>query len=868
MKTIYIKYNPYKVETEIRINDKLVKENSQLNVEGKRLQEWVEDLPRILVEECNDDEYKIMFHGTALDFDDVQEVLEEAKLKKDFNGIVFKYEHQKGQEVEDKELKIKKIFEEIQQGPFEELKGVDVKKAFEQAQNQDFPVNVVATMSAGKSTLINALLGKKLMPSSQEACTATISEIQDNDKEVFEAQAFDKDGNLCATSNDLNLETMKEWNSNEKISKIEIKGDIPFVNADDTRLILMDTPGPNNSRDKAHQETTMRALSESSKTLVLYILNATQSGVNDDNNLLNRVAESMKVGGKQSKDRFIFVVNKLDDFKRSEDDVKSTLNKVCKYLEDKGIENFNIYPVSALIALNIRTILKDKKIDDLNKLDVELLMEVARIKKMKDNKQLHLEQYTLNSSNSLRTKIEKQLENAQYIYENEDESEGMKQLGLIHSGIIPIEEALKLYVEKYAKMNKIRDLVNILKEKIEEEKNILKKDIEIKEKNKIDNIKDIKKDEIQIRCIKRELENSKIKEIDFRDEIEYILDRINRKKSRMDKQEECKCNNQEELKKEEKKLKVKNDILDKINKICELNLDFGEIEKIARLEYKIMSDSNRELNEKEGRYYCERKLNLMKGIINDKRRILENVVAIQMNNYIRQIEILDSMLLEDKNVINLEDLFIKIKNVEKKYKEILHYLMRELINIDVRDVLSKVKPKVKRKEDCRRWLLPNPNIYKRIEYYYESKDIDNIILELGRDISDRIINKTYDIYSEVSKYKEDKIQSVLQLVNNDIKNIIEKIDNLKNNNIRFMENIQNLKSNIGKLEIKKADIDKEISELNLQKDEMENKYKVLENEKNNLVDKKLKLEMEYNNLNEKMNLLNGFYKDIDSIVEI
>ena len=57
-------------------------------------------------------------------------------------------------------------------------------------------------MSAGKSTLINALLGKKLMPSSQEACTATISEIQDNDKEIFEAQAFDKDGNLCATSND------------------------------------------------------------------------------------------------------------------------------------------------------------------------------------------------------------------------------------------------------------------------------------------------------------------------------------------------------------------------------------------------------------------------------------------------------------------------------------------------------------------------------------------------------------------------------------------------------------------------------------------------------------------------------------------
>ena len=468
MKTIYIKYNPYKIETEIRINDKLVKENSQLNVEGKRLQEWVEDLPKILVEECNDDEYKIMFHGTALDFDDVQEVLEEAKLKKDFNGIVFKYEHQKGQEVEDKELKIKKIFEEIQQGPFEELKGVDVKKAFEQAQNQDFPVNVVATMSAGKSTLINALLGKKLMPSSQEACTATISEIQDNDKEVFEAQAFDKDGNLCATSNDLNLETMKEWNSNEKISKIEIKGDIPFVNADDTRLILMDTPGPNNSRDKAHQETTMRALSESSKTLVLYILNATQLGVNDDNNLLNRVAESMKVGGKQSKDRFIFVVNKLDEFFNEEDDVESALDKVRNYLENKGIENPNIYPASALTALNIRTILKEERINgNPRKLSRECRNAVNDICNMLETEQLHLEQYTLNSSNSLRKKIKNQLDNAKDVYENEDESDGMKQLGLIHSGIIPIEEAIKIYTEKYSKTLKIKNIVDTFQKKLE-----------------------------------------------------------------------------------------------------------------------------------------------------------------------------------------------------------------------------------------------------------------------------------------------------------------------------------------------------------------------------------------------------------------
>ena len=38
-------------------------------------------------------------------------------------------------------------------------------------------VFAIATMSAGKSTLINALLSKKLLPSSNEACTATITKI-------------------------------------------------------------------------------------------------------------------------------------------------------------------------------------------------------------------------------------------------------------------------------------------------------------------------------------------------------------------------------------------------------------------------------------------------------------------------------------------------------------------------------------------------------------------------------------------------------------------------------------------------------------------------------------------------------------------
>lgn len=48
--------------------------------------------------------------------------------------------------------------------------------------------------------------------------------------------------------------------------------------------------------------------------LILYVLNASQLSIDDDRNLLELVGQAMRKGGKQSKDRFIFVVNKMDVF--------------------------------------------------------------------------------------------------------------------------------------------------------------------------------------------------------------------------------------------------------------------------------------------------------------------------------------------------------------------------------------------------------------------------------------------------------------------------------------------------------------------------------------------------------------------------
>lgn len=482
MREIFIKYNPYCLETSITIDGAVPKQNSRLNFGDRRLQEWIEELPEILFEECSSRDFKITFHGTILDYEDVEAMTREAKK----NGLNIELEHISAKEVSDKEAAIDEIFDEIQAGPFDELKQPDVVKAFNMAKSSDFEVNVVATMSAGKSTLINAFLRQKLMPAKQEACTATITEIKDNDADHFMAKVYDTNGNLIQTHPELSFEIMDSLNSNPEVSKIHVEGNIPFVTSEDVSLVLVDTPGPNNSRDPEHKAATYRMLSESSKTVVLYILNATQLAVNDDYNLLSHVADSMKVGGKQSRDRFIFVVNKLDDFKKGEDSIEAAITKVRDYLRDNGIENANIYPASALTALNIRTILAESDDDD----DDEVYEAKGKVRKFNRNPEMYFETLAPLTP-SVRGEIETRLANARSSHDTYEEA-------LIHCGIVPIEMAIKMYVQKYAKTAKIKNIVDTFSKRLESAKSFETTKQEItenqdKQKEILANIEVIKK---------------------------------------------------------------------------------------------------------------------------------------------------------------------------------------------------------------------------------------------------------------------------------------------------------------------------------------------------------------------------------------
>ncbi len=360
MNTIQITHNPFIVETTFLFNGLPPAEGCKLSsYRESRLQVWVEKLfDELSILFNGDNHFRIVFKGIESDFLDIQEAAQAAIAE----GMQVELEWIEAVPAEQRLERIRELVDEAHQNPsFAQFITNDesISHSLNDAFNRDFDVYVVATMSSGKSTLINAMLGCDLLPAGNEATTATITRITDNDQMNghFTGTCQNMKGEQIAEDNNLTLECLREWNAAPGIRQIDIEGDIVAIRErEEVRLVLTDTPGPNNSQDDEHQRVTMEFIQDSRRNpLILYVLNATQLGTTDDKNLLSLVAETMRKGGKQSKDRFIFVVNKMDMFDpESGENISAILERIRHYLASNGIPNPQVYPVSANLTRLIR----------------------------------------------------------------------------------------------------------------------------------------------------------------------------------------------------------------------------------------------------------------------------------------------------------------------------------------------------------------------------------------------------------------------------------------------------------------------------------------------------------------------------------
>ena len=348
-------YNPYTVQTEVFVNgdNKIKKGNKLESFLNSRIQDWdYSNLIQNLFEEFNEGAINIKFKGREMDYEDFELGFENAENP---NNIKFTLNFEQGANNKDIINKLKELFKKIEEGPFDELKTPEIKKVFEKSLDSEFPISVLATMSSGKSTLINALLEQQLLPSKNQACTAKITKIKDVDGlEHFSATSYDKDHKQLVSREKITSDDLEDFNESEYVHEIEIVGDVPNISSDSMNLVIYDTPGPNNSQNEDHGKHAYRMISSDEKPLILYVINATNFASTDDRHLLDKIAEKMNEPGKQSKDRFLFIVNKIDKYDLEKESLDDLLQNVLNYLEDIGIKNPTLFPTSAETAKIIR----------------------------------------------------------------------------------------------------------------------------------------------------------------------------------------------------------------------------------------------------------------------------------------------------------------------------------------------------------------------------------------------------------------------------------------------------------------------------------------------------------------------------------
>ena len=290
---------------------------------------------------------------------------------------------------------------------FSKYKNQDASKKLEEIKQKlnekEYKIAVVANMSAGKSTFINALFGKVVLPTNSEATTDSATYIYsipntENKLEVF----FSNGKNKVITENiedEIKLYAYKdekierdEKKNNKDLSKYKNVEKInlyyPFKELqtsanEDMNIVFIDPPGPNSTGDYGdeHKRKTREVLREVDMALFAFDYDQIDSNLKSDEQGLWHTIETRAKGDKDFE--VYFLINKIDmamndNFKdipktdnrdefnrlKRENWLKGEIlakEKVEKAAKNHGIENPKVYLVSSFYQLLERN---DKKNED------------------------------------------------------------------------------------------------------------------------------------------------------------------------------------------------------------------------------------------------------------------------------------------------------------------------------------------------------------------------------------------------------------------------------------------------------------------------------------------------------------------------
>ncbi len=223
-----------------------------------------------------------------------------------------------------------------------------LNKAF--LSQQERRIIVTANMSAGKSTLINALIGKPLARTSQEVCTGNVCYLFN--------KAFEDDNVHLSAQNLTMNATSDELSSYEWSGPVSIASHFAPSTGQTPKLCIIDTPGVDAALYKKHTSITHTALQNEEYDIVLYVVCPTNLGTDAEIKHLKWVAQNLP------KEKVVFVLNKLDNYRDCSDSVEESVQGLKDDLLKIGFDSPVICPISAYFSYLLKLKMTGQKLSE------------------------------------------------------------------------------------------------------------------------------------------------------------------------------------------------------------------------------------------------------------------------------------------------------------------------------------------------------------------------------------------------------------------------------------------------------------------------------------------------------------------------
>ena len=234
-------------------------------------------------------------------------------------------------------------------------------------ESKIFPVVVMAGMSNGKSTLINALLGKEMLPTSWGNTEKFFYILSDDQLSKEIVCVTDKKGRIKVIEKNIE-ESLKKINKDSKVSDVFIRSRVDGILNTDKALLLIDTPSMYTLDYVSNEEKLYKIFDKINGGIFLYVINRMQVACNDEKKLLEKLKE---IVDKKKTIKILFVVNKMDQCRDEEEQIENGLISVKKYLELLGFKKPDVVPFSAKMALLFKNALSKRKINRYEEEDVK-----------------------------------------------------------------------------------------------------------------------------------------------------------------------------------------------------------------------------------------------------------------------------------------------------------------------------------------------------------------------------------------------------------------------------------------------------------------------------------------------------------------